>query len=101
MSRQEQFFRMIEKHLDSLRRLGIRRIGLFGSVARGEDGEASDYDILVEFNPARKTYRAFVSLCDLLDQELADNYDLVTRESLSPWLRSRILAESKIVEVCR
>ncbi len=34
-----------------LRRLGVRHIALFGSAARGEAGEASDIDILVDLQP--------------------------------------------------
>ena len=35
----------------ALRRLGVRHIALFGSVARGEATEASDIDILVDLQP--------------------------------------------------
>jgi len=37
---------------DLCRRYGVRRLGLFGSVARGEERADSDIDFLVEFeNP--------------------------------------------------
>jgi len=35
---------------DIATRFSVSRIGIFGSVARGEQTEASDIDILVEFS---------------------------------------------------
>jgi predicted nucleotidyltransferase len=35
-----------------LDRYGVRRVGVFGSTARGEAGPDSDVDVLVEFLPA-------------------------------------------------
>ena len=37
----------IRKHDDFLIAHGVRRIGLFGSYARGEEREASDIDLIV------------------------------------------------------
>lgn len=40
--------------MEDLRRYGVRRIGLFGSYARGEPGLRSDVEILVEFEDGKK-----------------------------------------------
>jgi len=37
-------------------RFGVARIGIFGSIARGEDRPDSDVDILVEFAPGETTF---------------------------------------------
>jgi predicted nucleotidyltransferase len=36
---------IIEAHRDELRELGVRRVRVFGSVARGEATETSDVDL--------------------------------------------------------
>lgn len=41
-------------HEAELRAAGIRRMSLFGSVARGEAGPESDVDLAVEFDPAAR-----------------------------------------------
>jgi predicted nucleotidyltransferase len=51
---------VIDDRRDQLRRLGVRRLGLFGSVARGEATEASDLDFVVELEP--KTFDAYMDL---------------------------------------
>lgn len=39
-----------------LRALGVQRLGLFGSFVRSEQRADSDVDMLVEFEPGRKTF---------------------------------------------
>ncbi|TAJ43238.1 nucleotidyltransferase family protein, partial [Methanofollis fontis] len=41
---------------------GVQRIGIFGSVARGENTPTSDIDILVEFSRGKATFRNFMAL---------------------------------------
>jgi predicted nucleotidyltransferase len=74
--------------------LGVRRLALFGSVQRNAARPDSDVDVLVEFQPGQKTYRHFFALGELLEQLLDRRVELVTPESLSPFLQRRILAEA-------
>ena len=46
--------------------LGVRRLALFGSVVRDEARPDSDVDILVEFDPSRKTFDNFLALSESL-----------------------------------
>ena len=69
-----------------LRALGVRRIGLFGSFIRGEQRPGSDIDLLVEFEPMRKTFDTFMELAFFLEDVLGHKIDLVTTESLSPYI---------------
>jgi hypothetical protein len=41
---------------DRLQAAGVLRLGIFGSVARGEEHEASDVDVLVTFRPDARTF---------------------------------------------
>ena len=84
---------------EHLKRLGVISIGIFGSVVRSEDTKESDYDILVEFDKNRKSFKTFTSLCDLFEDQLGSNYELITKESLSPYIGPHILREVEYVEI--
>ena len=77
-----------------IRRLGVRRLALFGSVARGEARPDSDVDLLVEFAPGQKSFDRFMALSDLLERLLGHRVELVTVEALSPFIGPHILAEA-------
>ena len=79
--------------------LGVRRLGLFGSFVRGHQTPASDVDVLVEFDPAHKTYDNFIALAELLEVLLRRPVDLLTIESLSPYIGPRILDEAEYARV--
>ena len=75
-----------------MRRRGVVRAGVFGSVARGEDTPESDVDFLVEFEDGRTLLDLSglrLDLIDLLDRDV----DVATPSSLHPRLRDQILAE--------
>jgi hypothetical protein len=93
MSRRDRFFAVIAQERDALKELGTKEIGLFGSVAREEDDDKSDYDILIGFEKDKKKFRNFIAIIDLLEEKLGADVELVTRESLSPHIGPRILRE--------
>lgn len=80
-----------------IRRLGVRRLALFGSVLRNQARPDSDVDVLVEFIPAEKTFDHFMALADLLENTLEHPVEVVTIESLSPFIGPHILAEARDV----
>jgi hypothetical protein len=82
----------VKLHASVLRRLGVRRLALFGSVARGETRDTSDLDFLVELEPC--SFDAYMDLKFLLEDEFARRVDLVTVGGLKPAIRDRVLAES-------
>jgi uncharacterized protein len=73
---------VIQAHLHELRALGARRVGVFGSFARGEARSDSDVDVYVEFEEARRTYDNFYALHERLEDLLGRRVDLVTDQSL-------------------
>ena len=89
----EDIFQRIREHEETIRALGVRRIGLFGSFVRGEQRPDSDVDLLVDFEPLGKTFDHFMELSFLLEEALQRRVELVTPESLSPHLGPDILAE--------
>jgi predicted nucleotidyltransferase len=78
---------------DRLKTLGVRKIGLFGSFVRGEQHPDSDIDLLVEFEAGQKTFDAFMELSFLLEEVFQRRIELVTVESLSPYIGPHILKE--------
>ena len=69
-------------------RYPIRRLGVFGSVARGEARAGSDVDVLVEFSAP--VGWEVVDLADELEEALGCRVDLLTAESLRERLRPSV-----------
>ena len=74
---------------------GIRSLSLFGSVARGDDGPASDVDIVMELEP-HSTVGLFehARIADELGRLFGRRVDLVTRTSLRPRMRESVEREA-------
>ncbi len=85
------------EHEGEIRSFGARRIGVFGSFARQEAAADSDVDLLVEFEPGRKSFDNFMSLSFLLEELLGRRVELITPESLSPHIGPRLLEEVEYV----
>ena len=77
-----------------LRALGVSRLALFGSFLGNRQHSASDVDLLVEFFPGSKTFDNFSNACDLLEDALGRRVELVTVDSLSPFIGPKILREA-------
>jgi len=75
-----------------MRRRGVVRAGVFGSVARGEDTAESDVDFLVEFEDGRTLLGLSGLRLDLIDL-LQRDVDIATPASLHPRLRDQLLSE--------
>jgi predicted nucleotidyltransferase len=74
-------------------RHGVRRIRVFGSVARSEARPDSDIDLLVEYQPGHGGF-AFVEFCEGVERLLGRRVDVVTERSLHPLVRDRVLAQA-------
>jgi hypothetical protein len=87
----------IKKSRARLSSLGVKSIGLFGSFVRGQASRESDVDLLVEFDSGKKTYDNFIDTCFLLEELLGRKVELVTTDSLSPYIKPYILKEVEYV----
>ncbi|MBI3828504.1 MAG: nucleotidyltransferase family protein [Planctomycetes bacterium] len=94
-----QILSLLQEHQAELRRLGVRRCGLFGSFVRNEPKERSDVDILVEFDPEQKTFDRFMKLAFFLEDLFGRRVELVTTEALSPHIGPHILREVEYAAV--
>ena len=84
---------VLDQNRSHLRALGVGRIGLFGSFLRGEQRPDSDIDLLVEFDPGKKTFDSFMELSFFLEEVLQHRIEHVTMESLNPYMGPHILRE--------
>lgn len=70
----------------------VKEMGIFGSYVRGEQNEASDIDILIDFEQAPSLLK-FVELENYLSDAIGIKVDLVMKRVLKPTIGKNILAE--------
>jgi predicted nucleotidyltransferase len=95
----EHILTILQDQHAELQRLGVRRCGLFGSFVRNEPHDQSDVDILVEFAPEQKTFDNFMRLAFFLEDLFGRKVDLITTESLSPYIGPNILREVEYASI--
>lgn len=84
------------KLIEICRQNDIVKVGIFGSMARGEADDQSDIDLLVEFSK-RKSLLALVALERRLSTALGKKVDLLTEAAISPYLRDRIKRDLRVI----
>ncbi len=82
--------------INTLKPYNPTKIGIFGSYSRGENTPESDIDILYSFN-SRYSLFDLVGLQNELESVLKQEVDLVEYNSIHPFLKERILNESKVI----
>lgn len=83
----------------TLQHFGLKRIGVFGSSARGEDLITSDIDLVLDFNPAQKTYKNFFASTTFLESLFKKPIDAVTLQALSPYIRPHVEKDITYVQI--
>jgi predicted nucleotidyltransferase len=73
---------------------GARSLRVFGSVARGEDRDDSDLDLIVEFEDGATLFNAF-ALQEALEALLHHRVELATQQGLHPLIRQQALQEAR------
>lgn len=68
---------------------GVKSLAVFGSMARGDDHEASDVDVLATFD-GPTTFRSFMGLKLDLEDLFGRPVDLGTPDSLRPEIRANV-----------
>ena len=91
MNARAEILSKLQDHRPELRALGALRLGIFGSVARGEERPDSDLDVLVELD--QRTFDRYMDLKLYLQDLLGRNIDLVLADRIRPELEDQILGE--------
>lgn len=95
-----QVLSLLQEYQQELQRFGVSRCGVFGSFVRDSAiHDQSDVDILVAFEPDQKTFDNFMHLSFFLEDLFGRAVDLITIESLSPYIGPRILDEVEYISV--
>ncbi|XZN93976.1 MAG: nucleotidyltransferase family protein [Microcoleus sp.] len=76
-------------------RHGAFNVRVFGSVARGEETESSDIDLLVDYDLQKISHWFPGGLLMDLQDMLGCKVDIVTEQGLSRLIKDRVLAEAK------
>jgi len=85
-----------DKHDDILRiarNNGAIEVKLFGSAARGQTSATSDIDVLVKMRP-RSSLLDIIAIKQDLEDLLGLTVDVVTEDSISPYIKESILKEA-------
>jgi hypothetical protein len=80
-----RILKALREHEDLLKRYSVKRIGLFGSYARGQQKRGSDVDFLVDLE--RPTSDNFIDLNFSLECLFRRKVGLVTSRSLNPRIK--------------
>jgi len=88
----------IEGKMETIKKYGVKNIGLFGSYAQNNQTVDSDIDLLVEFNQKEKTFDNYMELKFFLEDMFARKVDLLIAETIKPDLKSEIAGSVKYVK---
>ena len=79
----------------------IKSLAVFGSTVRGETTAKSDLDLLISLKPSGKRPRLglfkLMEIEEALEKKLGREIDLVTEDSLSPYIRPYVEKEKIII----
>lgn len=81
----------LKAHHDELQKYSVKRMGLFGSYAKGASHKGSDIDLIVEFE--EPTFDNFLNLTSYLQNLFGKKVELLTREGVKS-IRVKAVAES-------
>ena len=90
----------IQKLIEICRRHKINFLAIFGSYARGDYSEKSDLDLLIRFSEEvddEITLLDFVGIEQELSEELQVKVDLLTEDSISPYIKKYIMDDLKVI----
>lgn len=84
-----EFEKLIFQIQNILKQNNVKKAGVFGSFAKKRNNIKSDIDIIIE--PPKNIGFGFVKIKEQLEKKLKRNIDLITYDSLSPFLRDEVL----------
>lgn len=95
MSRKEEILSILKAHKEALKAgYGVEKMGLFGSLSRGEESEESDVDILFEIGPeAKMSLFSYLKLTAFLEERLHRKVDLVRESALKNELKPYVFKD--------
>ena len=99
VSTKAEVLEILEENQTVLNALGVHQLSLFGSFLHEQITAESDVDLFVEFEPDKKTFTNFSNLVFFLEDLLGRRVEVVTKESLSPYIGPHIMREAEHVTI--
>ncbi len=91
----EGVIQQLKQRLADFQELGVSRLAIFGSIVTGNATGDSDIDVLVRFDPSRKSFDSFMEVRFLIQEIFPDvEIDLVLEDAIKPVIRDKILSEA-------
>lgn len=84
----------LRQHEAELKELGVQRLYLFGSTARGDAGAESDVDLFFDYEKGKLGLFRLMDVKERASDILGRKADIMTRDSLHKVLRARIEASA-------
>lgn len=90
----ERVLHILRTHEPELRDMGVLHAGVYGSVARREEGPDSDIDILVEADPKKaNTIFAYGGMSEALQRWIGGDIDVKDKAWMKPEFLARIMKD--------
>lgn len=91
--RRDELIKKLQAQRPLLKKYRVKRLRVFGSVARDEATPESDVDLIVDYE-IKPDLIEFIALKQDLSDALGVEVDLATLESLRPEMKADILSEA-------
>ena len=89
----------LSENREVIKSYGVNSLGIFGSFSKETNTEESDVDLLVNFEPNRKSFDNFMDLNFFLEDLFGRKVEMVTPQSLSRFIGPHILNEVQHVSL--
>jgi len=93
IKKNKEIDKMKSKIAEVLKKHGVKRAGIFGSYARGEQKKNSDVDILVEIDNDRLSLLDFIGIKLEIERKIGKKVDLVEYHVIKPRIKDKVIKE--------
>jgi predicted nucleotidyltransferase len=94
-----ELLHVLSENRGAIKSYGVNSLGIFGSFSKVTNTEESDVDLLVDFDPNRKSFDNFMDLNFFLEDLFGRKVEMVTPQSLSKFIGPHILNEVQHVSL--
>ena len=94
-----ELLHVLSENRGAIKLYGVNSLGIFGSFSKETNTEESDIDLLVDFDPNRKSFDNFMDLNFFLEDLFGRKVEMVTPQSLSKFIGPHILNEVQHVSL--
>lgn len=90
----ETIVKVLQQTKMEISKLGVSKIGLFGSYSRNDFNNDSDIDILIDFEPnSEATLFDLIEIEELLNSKLDRKVDMALLATLKPHISKQVMTD--------